>query len=107
MFDVKKGTNRRDSSLDRSKGYYQHPLAFQKGLSIASLNINGLRGHLDEIQQFLHSSSIHVLALNETKLDPHYPNELLSVPRYQHQRLDRTCNGGSSPFLSGTHWHTN
>ena len=42
----------------------------------------------------MHSSSIHVLALNETKLDPHYPNELLAVPGYQHQRLDRNCNGG-------------
>ena len=88
------GTIGRDSALDKGKGYYHHPLFFKKGLTIASLNINGLRGHFDELQQFLHSSNIHVLALNETKLDPHYPNELLSVPGYQNQLPHRTCNGG-------------
>ena len=73
MFDVKKGKSGRDSDLDEGKGYYNHPLVSKKGLAIASLNIKGLRGHFDTFQQFLYSSIIHVLALNETKLDPHYP----------------------------------
>ena len=76
------------------RGYYHHPLSSKKGLTIASLNINGLRGHFDELQLFLQSSGIHILALNETKLDPQYPKELTAVAGYQQERLDRTCNGG-------------
>ena len=76
------------------KGYCHHPLSCKKGLTIASLNINGLRGHFDELQLFLQSSGIHILALNETKLVPQYPKELNAVAGYQQKRLDRTCNGG-------------
>ena len=51
----------------------------------------------------MYGSSIPVLALNETKADPHYPNELLAVPGYQYQRLDRTCNGGGvSLYITDT-----
>ena len=74
--------------------YYHHPSSSKKGLTIASLNINGLRGHFDKLQLFLQSSGIHILALNETKLDPQYPKELTAVAGYQQERLDRTCNGG-------------
>ena len=76
------------------RGYYHHPLSSKKGLTIASLNINRLRGHFDELQLFLQSSGIHILALNETKLDPQYPKEFTAVAGYQQERLDRTCNGG-------------
>ena len=76
------------------RGYYHHPLSSKKDLTIASLNINGLRGHFDGLQLFLQSSGIHILALNETKLDPQYPKELTAVAGYQQERLDRTCNGG-------------
>ena len=70
---------------------HQH-LGFKKGMAIASLNINGLRSHLDEIQ--LLNLGIHILALNETKLDPEFPKELTTGAGYQQERLDRTCNGG-------------
>ena len=83
-----------DASLENGRGYCHHPLSFKKGLTIASLNINGLRGHFDELQLFLQSSGIHILALNETKLDPQYPKELTAIVGYQQERLDRTCNGG-------------
>ena len=83
----------------------QH-LGFKKGMAIASLNINGLRSHLDEVQLLIRSLGIHILALNETKLDPHYPKELTSLPGYQEERLDRTSSGGGVSmgflFISGT-----
>ena len=60
----------------KGRGYYNYPLSFKKGLTIASLNINGHRGHFDELQLLLQSSGIHILALNEAKLDPHNPKEL-------------------------------
>ena len=37
---------------------------------------------------------IHILALNETKLDSMYPKELTNIPGYQHVRHDRSCRGG-------------
>ena len=72
---------------------HQH-LGFKKGMAIASLNINGLRSHLDEVQLLIRDLGIHILALNETKLDPEFPKELAGVAGYQQERLDRTCNGG-------------
>ena len=69
-------------------------MGYKKGMAIASLNVNGLRSHLDEIQLLINNLGIHILALNETKLDPNYPIELTSVAGYQQERLERTCNGG-------------
>ena len=64
-------------------------------MAIASLNINGLRSHLDEIKLLLNDRGIHILALNETKLDALIPKELSEIPGYQQKkRLDRTCNDG-------------
>ena len=63
-------------------------------MAIASLNVNGLRGNLDEIQVLINNLGIHILALNETKLDRNYPKELTSIAGYQQERLERTCNGG-------------
>ena len=72
---------------------HQH-LGFKRGLVIASLNVYGLRGHLDEIQLLLNSLGIHILALNETKLDGSVAKELTDMTGYQQKRLDRNCNGG-------------
>ena len=63
-------------------------------MAVASLNVNGLRSHLDEVQLLIDNLGIHILALNETKLDPNYPKELTSIAGYQQERLERTCNGG-------------
>ena len=69
-------------------------LGSKKGMAIASLNINGLRSHHDEIKMLLNDKGIHVLALNETKLDASVPKELTEISGFQEKRLDRTCNGG-------------
>ena len=61
---------------------------------IASLNVNGLRSHLDEVQLLLNNLGIQILALNETKLDSSIAKELTNISGYQQIRLDRTCNGG-------------
>ena len=83
-------------------GSHQH-LGFQRGMAIASLNINGLRYHHDEIKFLLNDKRIHILALNETKLDGSIPKELTEISGYQQLRLDRTCNGGGvSLYVSDT-----
>ena len=37
---------------------------------------------------------INVLSLNETKLDPRVPKNLISIEGYQVERKDRTSSGG-------------
>ena len=75
-------------------GSCQQHLGFKKGMVIASLNVNSLRSHLDEVQLLIRNLGIHILALNETKLDRLVPKELTDIRGYQQLRLDRTCNGG-------------
>ena len=75
-------------------GWSHQHLGFKKGLVIASLNVNGLRSHLDEVQLLLNNLGIHILSLNETKLDGSVAKELTDMVGYQQKRLDRNCNGG-------------
>ena len=80
-------------------GCRQH-LDIKKGMLIASLNINGLRCHSEEIQLLLEDLRIHVMALNETKVDPEYPGELTNIPGFEHKQRKRTCrSGGVSVYI--------
>ena len=56
--------------------------------------MNGLRSHHDEIQLLLRNHDIHILATNETKLDPSYSTQLTGINGFEHERMDRTSNGG-------------
>ena len=82
------------STTDVGSDWCHQRLGYKKGMAIASLNINGLRSHQDELKLLIKGLGIHILALNETKLDPEYPKELTKVSGYQQERLDRTCHGG-------------
>ena len=41
----------------------------KKGMVIASMNVNSLLHHLDEIELLLKDNGIHFLSLNETKIE--------------------------------------
>ena len=66
----------------------------KKGRFIASLNISGFRRHLDEISSSLGEKGIHLLALNETKVDNSYAKQLTNILGYQQERKDRTAHEG-------------
>ena len=91
------GNGIKDKQHDDHSGGLPHlvrrPLGFKKGLSIASLNINGLRTHFDEAKVLIQNLGIHILALIETKLDPSFPKELTVINGYQQELLERTCHG--------------
>ena len=70
------------------------PLGFNKGISIASLNINGLCTHFDELALLIQTLGIHFLALCENKVGPSFPREITATNGYEKERLDRTCHGG-------------
>ena len=69
-------------------------LGFRKGMVIASLNINSLLRHHDELSNFLFERGIHILALNETKLDSKICKDLLKIENYKIERCDRNREGG-------------
>ena len=64
------------------------PFGFNKGMSIASLNINGLHTHIDEVASIIQNLGIHILALCETKLRPSFPRELTAINGYEQEPLD-------------------
>ena len=44
-------------------------LPSKRGLKLASLNINDLKAHIDELKIYLAGNEIDILAINETKLN--------------------------------------
>ena len=73
-------------------------LGFRKGMVIASLNVNSLPAHIDEIRLLLHKKNIHILALNEAKIDSDYASELPKIEGYRFDRLDHNRRGGGIGF---------
>ena len=67
---------------------------FSEGYGNCIPDYHGLCNHLDEIELLLNGKGIHILALNETKLDGSIPKQLTEISGYQQQCIDRTCNGG-------------
>ena len=58
----------------------------QRGTSIASFNVNGIRSHLDRIKLLMNNCKVHSLASNEIKSDPGYSSELTAITGYQEER---------------------
>ena len=54
----------------------------EKGIAIASINVNGLVKHIDEIKLLLIEKNIHILAINETKLDETIEDNIISIDKY-------------------------
>ena len=69
-------------------------LGAKKGVVIASINVNSLSLHLDEIKCLVKEKDVHILALNETKLDKDISDRVLEIEGYSFERLDRNRNGG-------------
>lgn len=60
-----------------------NPLALpcMRGLKIASLNINKLLTHLDELKIYLANNDIDILSINETKLSEFDSDNTVHDPR--------------------------
>ena len=80
------GTENDDHSL--------HAIAKSKGLKIASLNVNSLLKHIDEIRVLLEKYTFDILAINESKIDKSIPDNEIHVIGYDLIRNDRNRYGG-------------
>ena len=63
-------------------------------MTIATLNVNSLLLHITEIRMLIKELGIHILAINETKLDSTIDNNLVNIDGYTIKRCDRNRNGG-------------
>ena len=62
---------------------------------LASLNINSLLAHIEELRVLLADLSIEVLVINETKLDSTVNDKEVYIPGYEIIRSDRYLKGRS------------
>ena len=69
-------------------------LGNRKGIVVASLNVNSLMLHIDEIRLLIKELGIHILAINETKIDKNVHDDLVSIDGYTIKRYDRNRFGG-------------
>ena len=67
--------------------------SFGCGFVMASLNINSLLAHIDDLRIFVTDSKIDILAINETKLDSSIGDSEISLPGFKVVRRDRPVNG--------------
>ena len=67
---------------------------------MASLNINSLLGHIDELRVFLSGSKIDILSINEMKLDSTIDDSELYLPGIEIIRKDRKINGRNGGGVS-------
>ena len=92
--DVHKGNDRGKSNC--------HTL-FGRGLVIASLNINGLLTHIDELRVFMSFLNVDILQINESKLDSTVLNDEVYILGFEIVRNDRKVNrrhgGGVCTYL--------
>ena len=70
-------------------------LPSKRGFRLASLNVNSLLAHIDELRVLLADLPIDVLAINETKLDNSVNDNEVYIPGYEIIRSDRNSKGRS------------
>ena len=63
-------------------------------MMLYTLNVNGLIGKFQEIQNLLITDQPHLVCLTETKLSADVDDNLISIPGYSIVRRDRNNHGG-------------
>ena len=64
-----------------------------RGLLFASLNINSLLSHIEELKASMSSSKVDILVINESKLDSTVHNNEVYLPGFELVRKDRKIHG--------------
>ena len=67
---------------------------FRKGMALSFQNIASLEPQFNELADLVRCKGVHILGLNETKLDSSFPDSLTSIDGYSLERNDRNSFGG-------------
>ena len=89
------------SMLDQQRSTINNLIPSKNGFKCASLNVNNLPTHIDEIRILLPHKSLHVLAIQETKLEVSNNNANFCICGHEFIRRDRLSDaGGGLCFFS-------
>lgn len=91
---MKNTSLRCDSAESGIYSYSLRGIAKSKGLKIASLNVNSLLKHVDEIRILLAKYTFDILAINESKIDNSITDNDIHILGYNVIRKDRSRFGG-------------
>ncbi len=83
--------------MQSNQGNQGNPLNFLnniKGLRVASLNVNSMVKHIDELRILLESKPTDILLINKSKIDDTVPDNEIYINGYNIIRNDRNRNGG-------------
>ena len=83
-----------DISLDDYNSIFK-----QKGLHFIHLNCNSLLSKIEELRNFILSTSPHIICFSETKLDKSISDGEIAIENYSCVRKDRNRNGGEVAFF--------
>ena len=61
---------------------------------MAAINIASLPKHIDELRNYMISTPVDILAINETHLDGSFSDSAVSIPGYSLERKECKRNGG-------------
>ena len=77
-------------------GLNKHSKEHQNNPIIGYLNINSLGNKINHLREICRKTQIHVLCIDETKLDESFPDAQFHIEGYQYPafRKDRNKNGG-------------
>ena len=76
------------------KSIIDNYIPVKRGFKLASLNINSLSAHIDEVRILLDDKCLDVLAIQETKLNESNNDCEFYIPGYEIIRRDRLSDGG-------------
>ena len=80
--------------LDQQRSTINNFIPSKRGFKLASLNVNKLSTHIDEIRILLADKCLDVLAIQETKLDVSNNNSDFYICGYELIRRDRLSDAG-------------
>ena len=89
-----KHSRAKSRQLRRLRSTINNRIPSKRGFKIASLNVNKLSTHIDEIKILLADKCLDVLAIQETKLGVSNNNSDFYICGYELIRRDRLSDGG-------------
>jgi hypothetical protein len=68
-------------------------IPYHRGMVMATLDINSLIAHIDELRAYININKIDIMCINETTIDSSVKDHEVCLPGYEIIRRDRSVNG--------------
>ena len=68
-------------------------IPYHRGMVMATLDINSLIAHIDELRAYININKIDIICINETTIDSSVKDHEVCLPGYEIIRRDRSVNG--------------